>query len=73
MEFYGTKSATREALAVGLCYAAATISALEALRPGVHTCPLFHLNAEQYYTCNSLAATLFVFLGSFILMRSLNK
>jgi len=65
------KSPAREAWAVSLCYAAATLSGLQAIHPG--SCMWFAATPEQSFACDIAFATFFVFLGTFVAMRARDK
>ncbi len=64
-------SPEREAWAVSLCFASATIMSLEALRPG--SCASFGMSADQYFSIGAIIASLSTFFGAFVLMRSWGK
>lgn len=61
----------RDVWAVALSFASATLTSLQALHPG--SCSFFNLSDEQCFGQSATLATLSIFLGSFILMRSLTK
>jgi len=64
-------SPQRDHWAVGICFAAALMLILEALRPG--GCTYWGMTVEQSFSASEVFASLLVFMGSFILMRALNR
>lgn len=64
-----TKRNLETVWAVSLCYASSLIMGIEALQPG--GCAWVRMSSEQNFALSALFAALTMFLGTFVLMRTL--